>query len=248
MCYSAQIERNITRYEKIFGAKIDPEAMVHFRFTQGLEHLVGAEEIKAILGLSRKPRVSQFRWAPEEKDCRIYPGTYFAPVIVWSSGRRVIVPMRYRVRPAGMPVEVPSKYNVFNARVDSLQKRSTWKKLFGHNHALLPFLKFFEWVERDGIKIQVSFTPEGRDIMWAPALFDTWTSSDSKISFSSFALITDDPPPEVSDAGHDRCPIFLRRDLIDDWLQPMDKSQQTLLEILKHREPTFFGHKQVSSA
>lgn len=34
------------------------------------------------------------------RDSRIFPGWY-APVMVWENGRRVVKPMRYQCRPAG---------------------------------------------------------------------------------------------------------------------------------------------------
>lgn len=58
-----------------------------------------------------------------------------------------IVPMRYRIRPSGSSEEIPTKYNVFNARLDSLETRQTWSSLFMRNHGLFPFKRFFEWVE-----------------------------------------------------------------------------------------------------
>lgn len=166
-------------------------------------------------------------------DERIYPGS-FAPVIVEKEGKRLIVPMRYRVRrPDGM--EIPAQYNVFNARKDSLLSAATWKPLFGKTHGIFPFIKFFEWVERDGGKKEISFTPENRSLMWAASLY-----SETKGSFSSFAMVTDDPPSEVAAAGHDRCPIFLRESSISDWLEPAGKSKEHLIALLDNKEKAFY--------
>ncbi|WP_254063367.1 SOS response-associated peptidase family protein [Rhodanobacter sp. L36] len=38
--------------------------------------------------------------------------------------------------------------------------------------------------------------------------------------FYTFATITDDPPLEVVEAGHDRCPVPIHEDDIDAWLDP----------------------------
>ena len=54
--------------------------------------------------------------------------------------------MRYRVRPNGSKEEVPTKYNVFNARIDSLEIRNTWAPLFMRNHGIVPLTGFYEWV------------------------------------------------------------------------------------------------------
>lgn len=173
-------------------------------------------------------------------DERIYPG-YFAPVILSREGERTLVPMRYRVRrPDGG--EVPYQYNVFNARRDSLQSAATWKPLFTRTHAIFPFTKFFEWVEREGEKHEISFVPEERAMMWAASLY----SAPRGGGYLSFAMVTDEPPPEVAEAGHDRCPIFLDSNLLDDWLTPAGKSPEHLLGLLDHKEKTFYNHSLVA--
>ncbi len=246
MCYSAMVEQSRSKLERIFEAKSDEQVFDAFRGVQALEQSMSPQEVRSVLGLARAPKVSQFRWAPDQPDARVYPG-YFAPVIIWREQGRTLVPMRYRVRPAGSAKEIPSKYNVFNCRIDSLQSRQTWRRLFGQTHALFPFIRFFEWVEDEkGNKVQLSYAPEDREIMWAPALYDTWSSPDGQVAFNSFAILTDEPPPEVAATGHDRCPIFLRSDLIDAWLQPENKSKSQLLDLLRQREVTFFEHARAA--
>ena len=196
--------------------------------------------IKESLGLKRKPASPFFKEAGN--NARIYPG-YFAPVIVWGDGMRQIRPMRYRVRPHGSAVEIPSRFNVFNARLDSLETRRTWRGLFMRRHALFPFFRFFEWVrDTKGKKRLVAFAPDGCDRMWAPVLYDSWISKDNKMSFHSFAVITGDPPPEIEEQGHDRCPVFLQETLIDDWLQPQGKSAAHYYELLQRKEPVHYSH------
>ena len=240
MCFSAKVEQDLKKLEVHFNATVNSESFANYQFLKGYEQSQGPEAIKHKLGLTRKSSTSKFQWVDNESS-RIYPN-YFAPVIIWLNGKRQIVPMRYRVRPHGMPKEIPSKYNVFNARLDSLNTRKTWTSLFGAKHALFPFRQFYEWVDYKGRKKLITFIPEGRDIMWAPALYDSWASHDGTIEFSSFAIITDDPPAEVSEQGHDRCPIFLREDLIDTWLRPTVSTKVELMKILKQKETVYYEH------
>ena len=151
--------------------------------------------------------------------------------------------MRYRVRPAGSDSEIPSKFNVFNARLDSLESRQTWRPLFMRQHGLLPFVRFFEWVEDEGKKRLISFKSDRHEIMWAPCLWDYWYHQKENFGFYSFAIITDDPPPEILERGHDRCPIFLREELINDWLNPVSKSLQEMYSILKNKQEVFYLHQ-----
>jgi putative SOS response-associated peptidase YedK len=195
--------------------------------------------MKKIMGLKRKPSSPVFKEVGD--NARVYPN-YFAPVIVMEKGKRVIKPMRYRVRPSFSDEEIPSKYNVFNARIDSLEKRKTWNSIFLKNHGLFPFVRFFEWVEVKGKKKLITFYPDDHDIMWAPMIYDTWRSEEGEFEFSSFAIITNDPPDEIDEMGHDRCPIFLKESKVSDWLKPEKLSKQQVYEILSQQEKTHFKH------
>lgn len=217
MCFSVQIQRDLNLIAKFFDSVVDASAFYELRD-------------KA----TSRPDIFKL---PDE-DNRIYPNT-FAPVIVSINGKRVIKPMRYRLRPAGSFEEIPSKFNVFNARLDSLEKRQTWRPLFGHNHGIFPFVKFYEWVIKDNQKELVSFYPQNKEIMWAPALFDHYQDKD--LSFDSFALITTDPPKEILEAGHDRCPLFLKKEEIDLWLLPQGKEREKLYKVLEKTEDVSFG-------
>jgi putative SOS response-associated peptidase YedK len=176
-------------------------------------------------------------------DGRVF-SNYLAPIIVEENGERLIQDMRYRVRPAGSLTEIPNKFNVFNARLDSLETRQTWMPLFLKRHGLVPMTGFFEWVEDEKQKKKlIKFLPEGRDFMWAPVLWDEWISPDKKTAFRSFAIITDDPPEEILKMGHDRCPIFLRENEINHWLNPKELTIKSAYEILSHREDVYYAYQ-----
>ena len=171
---------------------------------------------------------------------RIYP-LYFAPIILAREGGRAIVPMRYRVRPHDSREEPPAKYNLYNARLDGLSSRQTWRGLFMRQHGVAVFRAFFEWVTGDdGKKCVVQFTPgdgaSAKDLC-APVLYDYWQSADQSEGYFSFAVITTDPPVEVRAAGHDRCPVILEREAIDPWLHPASSGAAAIEKIL-HTKPS----------
>ncbi len=237
MCFSVEVEKELKKTAERFNAQVSLADMNH------LFALMAKGEdkdwVKQALNLSRKPQTNIFKLPDEEG--RIFPGT-FTHVLVKENNKRIMKPMRYRLRPQKSPSEIPAKYNVFNARLDSLENRQTWKPLFMKQHGLLPFRKFFEWVEEDGKKRLICFHPDRHEIMWAPCLWDYWENEKEGVGFYSFAIITDDPPPEIWEKGHDRCPIFLREDLIDLWLSPEGKSMSEMYRILKNKQEVFYLH------
>lgn len=237
MCFSVEVEKELKKLAKFFRAQVSD---AHFEYLEALRlREKDTSWLKAQLNLAQKPRSSFFK-GPDQ-DSRIFPG-YFAPVIVHENAERTILPMRYRVRPAGSKEEIPTKFNVFNARLDSLENRQTWQPLFMRKHGLFPFVRFFEWVEDEGKKRLIAFSPGEEKIMWAPCLWDYWESKDGSLSFHSFALITDGPPPEIEARGHDRCPIFLSEDLIDEWLAPEGRTKSEMYRILKTQKKVTYGH------
>ena len=202
-------------------------------------------KFNSLLGIkSTTKKRSSFFKLPSD-DGRVF-SNYFTNIIVEDKDQRMIKPMRYRVRPMGSKEEIPSKFNVFNARLDSLENRQTWIPLFMKNHGIIPFTSFYEWVsDSTGKPKLISFFPENREIMWAPVLYDEWISKDGTIEFKSFAIITDGPPEEIQKMGHDRCPIFLNKESIDDWLNPKSKTKEHIYKILSEREETIFKHAWV---
>ena len=218
MCYSSLAEKDFSKLNHELGATPWPDAFAQFNATQAYEASVGADKIKHILGLSRKPQVSKFKWC--EDDGRFYPN-WFAPAVIQQGSEKSIVPMRYRIRPSGSDKEVPTRYNMFNAKVESLNSRQSWRQLIGRNHAVIPVKQFYEFVDKKEIGIE----PSKPELLKFAAIFDTWSSPENEITFRSFAIITGPPPSSVLALGHHRCPITLSNDEVDQWLSSSNSSE-----------------------
>jgi putative SOS response-associated peptidase YedK len=116
-----------------------------------------------------------------------------------------------------------------NARRDNLG--GFWKELFGYSHGLVELNAFYENVRRlhlenrvqaEGEKdenVVLEFQPEPAQDMLIACLWSHWKSP-GEADLLSFAAITDDPPPEIAAAGHDRCIIPIKPENIDAWLNP----------------------------
>lgn len=245
MCFSVAVDKNIKKLSKYFGALESAKEADNLQNLFKMQETMDSEKFDSLLGIKHKTKKRSTPFKEVGEDGRVFPN-YFTEVIVKGKADRELVPMRYRVRPHGSNQEVPTKFNVFNARIDSLEERKTWKSLFMHNHGLVPFVKFYEWVPGpEGKPKLITFLPEEREIMWAPCLWDEWVSKDGKIHFKSFAIVTDDPPEEVSIMGHDRCPIFLKSDYIDEWLNPQSSNKKEIYEILQQKEDVRFLYSWV---
>jgi putative SOS response-associated peptidase YedK len=187
-----------------------------------------------------------------DEDSRIFPGWY-APVMVMEGDRRAVKPMRYQCRPAGKPAFYDTKFpGTYNARRDNLE--GFWRSQFGHTHGLIAMDAFFENVNRhraEGRELGVGeavenlileFRPQSSEPMLAACLWSRW-SAPGEPDLLSFAAITDDPPPEVAAAGHDRCVIPIKPEHIDAWLNPDPTNLKALYDILDDRERPYYEHR-----
>ena len=165
---------------------------------------------------------------------RIFPHQY-APLIIFENGERVIKPYRYHLRPAGQLPQFDREYDgTYNVRRDSLGRVFWWKNVFGKNHGVLIISKFWENVKEHNFKreklqtgeneknIVLEFAPQGIDEMLVPCIFDR--NEEGEFPLDSFALITDEPNPEVAQAGHDRTPIIMKDEYLDRWIQTKGKA------------------------
>lgn len=192
------------------------------------------------------------RTEPKARDSRIFPGHY-APLLVMEDGKRVIKPMRYQCRIAGKPAAYDVKYpGTYNARRDNLE--GFWKPLFGHSHGVMLVDVFYENVskakfegtllethERDE-NVVLEFRPSNGELMHVACLWSRW-SAPGQPDLLSFAAITDEPPPEVAAAGHDRCIIPIKAENIDAWLNPDASNLAAMYEILDDRDRRYYEHR-----
>jgi putative SOS response-associated peptidase YedK len=222
MCFSVQVDIDLKKLAYRFDATINEAAFEHFKKLENEDS-------------------NKYKYVYPE-DQRVFAKVW-APIICEVRGERQIRPMRYQLLPSfckeerymrtdesGKEMEVK---NTFNARLDSLQTAKAWQKPFTRLHAMLPVKKFYEWVPRNGHKAMISFAPQDEEYMLVPCLYDNWYSEDKSKIIQSFAIITDEPRPEVLEMGHDRTPINLNELNLGKWLSPQNNDIQSMMTILK---------------
>ncbi len=90
-------------------------------------------------------------------------------------------------------------------------------------------------------KIIIQFYPNDDQDLLVPVIFSEQEKASDRLQ-KGFAIITDEPPLEVSSAGHDRCPIVLEESALTEWLRPDLVSAAQMQETLSLRARLRFGH------
>ena len=197
------------------------------------------------------------RTEPQSRDNRVFPMVY-AGVIVKQANDNVLLPMRYACRPAGKPKFYDKKFpGLYNARRDNLDR--FWSEQFGRHHALMIVDSFYENVKlhvkehrelaagEPEQNVVLQFTPNPPQAMLIACLWSRWTDPNEP-DLLGFAAITDEPPADVSAAGHDRCIINLKAEHVEAWLTPAQRSPEQLQDILSDRAVSTYQHEALQAA
>lgn len=209
---------------------------------------IAGDKIEAALGRIDDIRRTELL----ARDSRIFPGNY-APVLIHENGQLVVRPMRYLCRLAGKPASYDFKYpGTYNARLDSLG--GFWKPLFGYSHGLMVVDSFYENVKKSKMEgralaegeedenVILRFTPRDGNRMLVACLWSKW-SAPGEPDLYSFAAITDEPPPEVAEAGHDRCIVSIKPENVTTWLNPTPKDLTAQYAILEDEVRPYYEHR-----
>lgn len=234
---AAVLEADIAKFEDRRTAAL---AKLSVKVTKTAENELrvagnGIERISRKLARLRDGKV-------RESDGRFY-SKQWVPIIFRDPVDGLVVrPARYLLRrPQDTPEHDTERSGCFNARRDNLTR--FWRGQFGVTHALLPAAAFYENVKGKELKFT---TDSGADMMIA-CLYAVWKDPAGGPDLLSFALVTDDPPPEVAAAGHDRCPVNLADSAVERWLTPQGRSPEELQAILDDKQKPYYEHQVLAA-
>jgi putative SOS response-associated peptidase YedK len=127
-------------------------------------------------------------------------------------------------------------FATFNARLDSVAVKPTWRLPFATRRGVVAMDGFIEPCYHGELAgTMVRFTPtalpqkSSGPLLWGAAVYDCWKDPTTQDELWSFALITDTPGEEVLAIGHDREPLFIRPEAIHEWLDPSLTAPEAVL-------------------
>lgn len=198
---------------------------------------------KSAKALAKLERLKDSKARPS--DSRIFP-LHYAPIVIQDGDKRVIRLARYHLRQSGQHPSIDRKFpGLYNARRDNLEK--FWRGQFGSTHAVMLVDSFFENVDQGGKNAVLHFTPKPAGTMLIACLYAEWVDPKDGSKLLSFAATTDEPPPEVAAAGHDRMIISLKPENVTAWLTPQGRSREELQAILSDRQAPYYEHQVMAA-
>ena len=250
------IRQHIDRWNSALVTRSEQELFKQAKRLADAARKLAVKETKAALNDQRiagNKIVQLKRWITDGKrsqhdplrDDRIFPDWY-APVLIEEDGERIVRPMRYHLRPAGMDPSIDRTKagqvsGTYNARRDNLTR--FWRQQFGHTQGLIVASVFYENVDDGaGGSMELQFTPRTGEDMLIACLWSHWKGKGGEPDLLSFAAITDEPPAEIAAAGHDRCIIPIKPENVDAWLNPVPERIGDLYRILDDRDRPYFEH------
>lgn len=192
-----------------------------------------------------------------EVEAKIYPHHYFSMLYLNEKNEKCVMPFRYLMRPHDKGESFDREFHgCYNARFDNLTRVAWWKDSLEKRHGVMIVEKFYENVGREDylkshkgpkdielkVKFEICFEPKATEYIVIPTIWDKWQKKGQSPLYSA-ALITDEPEPEVAATGHDRTPIFLREEMVDEWLFSSGRSTSEVKEILQQRERPYYRHR-----
>ncbi|MGZ3768597.1 MAG: SOS response-associated peptidase [Bdellovibrio sp.] len=173
----------------------------------------------------------------------IYPHTP-ATVVLGTDHSLELRLMNYSLIPSWSKVRKP-KFATYNARIEEVLNKPSWREPFKSNHCLVPIQNFIESVYTGPFAgHNISIEAKDLHLLSAAGIWDSWLDKSSGKTIESFAILTAKPPVDIQEAGHDRCPIFLKSDSWTSWLTEKMNPKDAVELLVNSREVVEFEFKE----
>lgn len=148
--------------------------------------------------------------------------TDIVPVIAPNAkGLKTVFPMQWGF------LNKDNKRTLFNARVETAGEKPTFKDAWQSHRCIIPASYYFEWAhfkspdgrEKTGDKFAIQ--PSGCTLTWLCGLYRI------ENGYPVFVILTKAPTVELSKI-HDRMPLMLPKDRIEDWINPSSNPEELL--------------------
>ena len=108
---------------------------------------------------------------------------------------------------------MPDGKLIINARSETAAEKPMFRDGMQQRRCLLPASHYFEWEKRQREKIKYAIKPSGSDMLFMAGLYRIEGNK------ARFTILTRTPADNISFI-HDRMPVILPKEAMNDWLNP----------------------------
>jgi putative SOS response-associated peptidase YedK len=105
-----------------------------------------------------------------------------------------------------------------NARAETLEQKTPFKEAFLKHRCIVPADGFFEWTGPKEDRRPIWFHSPDGSLLYFAGLYDYWRPNPDEWQ-RTFTIVTTTANDLIAPV-HDRMPVILSRDDIDDWISP----------------------------
>ncbi len=127
--------------------------------------------------------------------------------------------------------DMKSGFKNINARSESVDKRPAFRDAFGKRRCVVPADGFYEWEGSKGNRRPSWFHSSDGGLLLFAGLYEWWRPSEEDDWVASFTIITT-AANELVSAVHDRMPVILPREQVDNWIDPGALDPESLKGLL----------------
>ena len=159
--------------------------------------------------------------------------TQNSPILI-DNGKRIVKSMRWGLIPSWAKDE---KFGarMINARIETLLEKPSYRNLVSSKRCIVITDGYYEW-RKDGVRKIPYYLkdPEGKLLPMA-GLYDVWKHPDGYL-MPSYTVITKEAQKNIATI-HNRMPVILPQDHLDNWLKTESFSVARALELAQNSQP-----------
>ena len=167
---------------------------------------IGVNNLISILdiALPHERFVPRYNIAPDAMLTAVYYGDGFA-----------ITDMRWGLLPSWVKADT-FRRPLVNARAETIREKPSFKKLIKHTRTIIPVNGFYEWQRSGAGKRSYHFGPADENALALGAIYQAGDDGESRCCIITTAA------NGLMAPVHDRMPVVIARDALNDWLRSDD--------------------------
>jgi putative SOS response-associated peptidase YedK len=119
--------------------------------------------------------------------------------------------------------QAPASLKTFNARLETVRSKATFKRAFAQGRCLVPASGYFEWAIMQGQRQAYYLHAEHHPLL----MFAAIQTLNPELGIPSYAILTRDADPEIAHL-HARMPVMLQPAYLESWLFGSEQDAESL--------------------